>query len=131
MTAKGAAPAEGAGAGPGARAWRDGRAGVRAALGGPAATRPTGAWCDEPGATFVTLRWRSGDLQGCIGSLAPERAIIHDVASTARARPGQLGSAATLDVELSILSALESIASEAEIRVGIDGIVLVYEFRRA
>ena len=46
-------------------------------------TRPTGAWCEEPGATFVTLRWRSGDLQGCIGSLERDRAIVDDVAYNA------------------------------------------------
>lgn len=112
---------------------------LREALGGPQATRPTGAWCDEPGATFVTLRWKSGDLQGCIGSLEPERPIVDDVAHNAiaagtrdpRTTPCKLADVDHLDVELSILSPLEPIASEADIRVGVDGIVLVHEFRRA
>lgn len=112
---------------------------LREALGGPKATRPTGAWCDEPGATFVTLRWKSGDLQGCIGSLEPERPIVDDVAHNAiaagtrdpRTTPCKLADVDHLDVELSILSPLEPIASEADIRVGVDGIVLVHEFRRA
>jgi AmmeMemoRadiSam system protein A len=115
------------------------RARLREALGGPAATRPTGPWCDEPGATFVTLRWRSGDLQGCIGSLEPDRSIVDDVAHNAiaagtrdpRTTPCVLADVDDLHVELSILSPLEPIASEADIRVGVDGIVLVHQFRRA
>ena len=115
------------------------RARLREALGGPAATAPSGAWCEELAATFVTLRWRSGDLQGCIGSLEPDRTIIEDVASNAiaagtrdpRTKPCVLADVDNLHVELSILSALEPITSEADIRVGVDGIVLIYEFRRA
>jgi len=112
---------------------------LREALGGPAATRPTGAWCDELGATFVTLRWKSGDLQGCIGSLEADRPIVEDVANNAiaagtrdpRTKPCKLADVDLLHVELSILSPLEPIASEADIRIGVDGIVLIYEFRRA
>jgi AmmeMemoRadiSam system protein A len=115
------------------------RASLRAHLGGPAAMRPTGTWTDDPGATFVTLRWKSGDLQGCIGSLEPDRTILDDVASNAvaagtrdpRTKPCVLADLDSLHVELSILSPLEPIASEADIRIGIDGIVLIYEFRRA
>jgi len=115
------------------------RESLRAALGGPPANRPTGTWVDEPGATFVTLRWKSGDLQGCIGSLEPDRGIVDDVAHNAvaagtrdpRTTPCVLADVDNLHVELAILSALEPIASEADIRVGLDGIVLVYEFRRA
>jgi hypothetical protein len=112
---------------------------LRAHLGGPASSAPTGAWCDEPGATFVTLRWRSGDLQGCIGSLEADRPIVEDVAYNAvaagtrdpRTKPCVLADVDKLHVELSILSPLEPLASEADIRVGTDGIVLAYEFRRA
>jgi uncharacterized protein len=116
------------------------RAKLKEALGGPLATRPTGAWCDEPGATFVTLRWKQGgDLQGCIGSLEPDRGIVDDVAHNAiaagtrdpRTKPCVLKDVDNLHVELSILSALEPIGGEHDIRVGIDGIVLVHEFRRA
>ena len=38
----------------------------------------------SPGATFVTLE-RDGELQGCIGSLDPRRALWRDVARNARA----------------------------------------------
>jgi AmmeMemoRadiSam system protein A len=115
------------------------RARLREALGGSVAARPTGTWCEEPGATFVTLRWKSGELQGCIGSLEPERTIVEDVAHNAiaaatrdpRTKPCALVDVDQLHVELSILSSLEPIADEREIRIGTDGIVLVHEFRRA
>jgi AmmeMemoRadiSam system protein A len=115
------------------------RARLREALGGPAATRPTGAWCDELGATFVTLRWKTGQLQGCIGSLEADRPIVDDVAHNAiaagtrdpRTTPCVLADVDKLDVELSILSPLEPIAGESAIRIGVDGIVLSYERRRA
>jgi AmmeMemoRadiSam system protein A len=108
-------------------------------LGGPKAERPTGDWCTVPGATFVTLRWRSGDLQGCIGTLEADRGIVDDVAYNAvaagtrdpRTRPCKLADIENLHVELSILSVLEPIASEADIRVGTDGIVLLSRGRRA
>jgi AmmeMemoRadiSam system protein B/AmmeMemoRadiSam system protein A len=41
-------------------------------------------WLKQAGATFVTLS-KSGALRGCIGSLAPARALGHDVAENARA----------------------------------------------
>lgn len=115
------------------------RARLREALGGPVAPRPSGDWCDEPGATFVTLRWKSGDLQGCIGTLEADRPIVEDVAHNAiaagtrdpRTKPCKLADVDQLDVELSILSPLETIESEADIRIGIDGIVLLHEQRRA
>ncbi|HEY5944810.1 MAG TPA: AmmeMemoRadiSam system protein A [Kofleriaceae bacterium] len=115
------------------------RASLRAALGGPAATPPQGEWCTVLGATFVTLRWQDGDLQGCIGSLEADRPIVEDVAHNAvaagtrdpRTQPCKLADVDKLDVALSILSPLELISSETEIRIGTDGVVLVHEFRRA
>ena len=115
------------------------RARLREHLGDRAASRPAGTWTDEPGATFVTLRWRSGDLQGCIGSLEPDRGIVDDVAHNAiaagtrdpRTKPCVLRDVDNLHVELSILSPLEPIGGERDIRIGVDGIVLLHEFRRA
>lgn len=113
---------------------------LREALGGPIAIPPDGAWCREHGATFVTLRWcTTGQLQGCIGSLEADRAIVDDVAHNAiaagtrdpRTRPCVLADVDHLDVELSILSPLEPLESEAHIRTGVDGIVLLYRGRRA
>jgi AmmeMemoRadiSam system protein A len=118
---------------------RHARAHLRGVLGGPQAERPTGAWCDTKAATFVTLRWRSGDLQGCIGTLQADRGILDDVEYNAvaagtrdpRTKPCKLRDIDDLDVELSILSALEPIGSEADIRVGTDGIVLHAAGRRS
>ena len=115
------------------------RAHLREALGGAKAVRPTGEWCAEIAATFVTLRWTGGDLQGCIGTLEADRGIVDDVAYNAvaagtrdpRMRPCVLDDIDRLHVELSILSPLEPIASEADIRAGTDGIVLLHQGRRA
>lgn len=110
------------------------------ALGGAAAERPTGAWCDEPGATFVSLHWKeTGDLQGCIGTLEADRAIVDDVAHNAvaagtrdpRFPPCTLDDVDRLDVEMSILSPLEPIPGPEQIRAGVDGIVLIQGHRRA
>jgi AmmeMemoRadiSam system protein A len=113
-------------------------------LGGARARRPEGAWCTDPGATFVTLRWARGDLQGCVGSLTPRRSIVDDVAANAvgaalfdpRSSPVHLLDVPSLDVELSILSALEPVvfadeaAALAALRPGVDGVVLGYGGRR-
>ncbi len=116
-------------------AWA--RARLRQALGGPHAERPAGAWSEAPGATFVTLRWPDGRLQGCIGSLVAHAPIASDAAQNAiaaglrdpRALHLRLGDVDILDLELSILSSTEPIAFDDEaaaiaaIRPGIDGIV--------
>ena len=116
------------------------RAKLREHLGGPTAIAPTGAWCHVPRATFVSLHWASnGHLQGCIGTLEPDRALVEDVAANAiaagtrdpRMKPCVLGDIDKLDVELSILSLLEPIGGEGNIRVGTDGIVLYAAGRRA
>lgn len=116
------------------------RAHLREALGGTKATKPTGDWCREHGATFVTLRWKQGgDLQGCIGTLQADRPIVEDVAHNAvaagtrdpRTKPCVLADIDNLHVELSILSPLEPIGGEDEIRVGTDGILMTALGRRA
>lgn len=124
-------------------AWA--RAHLRHTLGGPPASRPDLPWCAEPAATFVTLRWINGDLQGCIGSLAAVRSIADDVADHVvsaalhdpRTDPIGLADIDNLDLEVSLLSPLEPIAfsdeagAYAAIRVGTDGLVLAAHGRRA
>jgi AmmeMemoRadiSam system protein A len=121
------------------------RACVRETFGGPTATPPNAAWCGELGATFVSLRWRDGQLQGCIGTLRPVRSIVSDVAYNAVAAATRddrgvrlaLPDVDELDIEVSILSALEPItvtseaAMRAAIRVGSDGLVFEHANRRA
>lgn len=121
------------------------RAELQRALGGPAPAAPRGAWADAPGATFVTLRWRDGALQGCIGSLEPRRALAVDVARNAvaagledpRARALRLPDVDDLSVEVSILSPLSPIPFDDEagalaaLRPGVDGVVFEGAGRRA
>jgi AmmeMemoRadiSam system protein A len=107
---------------------------LREKLGGARASRPSGSWSDDLGATFVTLRWHDDRrLQGCIGSIEPRRNIVDDVAENAiaagtldpRTDPIALADVDALDVELSILSPLEPTTIE-EIREGTDGVVFTW-----
>jgi AmmeMemoRadiSam system protein A len=114
-------------------------------LGGVKATRPEGAWGDVPGATFVTLRWKDGDLHGCVGSLTPRRGIVDDAAYNAvgaalhdpRSFPAVLDDLPDLDLELSVLSPLEPVAFHDEtsalaaLRPGKDGIVFTWHGMRS
>jgi AmmeMemoRadiSam system protein A len=114
-------------------------------LGGPPASRPSAPWCSELGATFVTLHWKNGRLQGCIGSIEPRFPIVDDVEHNViaaachdpRGRRVELGDLDALDIELSILSPLEPIefhdeaSALAAIRPGVDGIVLGWQGERA
>lgn len=113
------------------------RARVEQELGGALAAKPDAAWCRERGATFVTLR-RRGRLQGCIGTLEPIRAIVDDIAHNAvgaalrdpRGQPIQRADLAAHDLEISILSAIEPVATAGELRAGVDGVVLYVGDRR-
>jgi len=114
-------------------------------LGGEVAARPGAPWCSALGATFVTVHWKDGRLQGCIGSIEPRFSIVDDVEHNViaaachdpRARPVSLCDVANLDIELSILSSLEPIAFDDEasalaaIQPGVDGVVLQWEGERA
>lgn len=118
---------------------------IRHELGGPAAQVLRGGVFDLPGATFVTLRWPDGDLQGCIGSLEPRRRLSDDVAQNAvaaavrdlRGRPLDQEDADRLQVEISLLSELaplhytDEASALAALRPHEDGIVLALGGRRA
>jgi AmmeMemoRadiSam system protein A len=116
------------------------------ALAGPGAVRPAGDWGEERRATFVTLRWPDGRLQGCIGTLQPVRSLLDDVAHNAvaaglddpRGAPLRLADVDALEVEVSLLSPLERVefsggeaAARAALRAGTDGVVLEWRARRA
>jgi AmmeMemoRadiSam system protein B/AmmeMemoRadiSam system protein A len=122
------------------------RGAIERALGieSPPPARGPAPWLRLTGATFVTLM-KEGSLRGCVGSLAPERALGEDVAQNA------LGAAfrdhrfpklareewPRCEVEVSLLSAAKPLhfADEAEIfariRPGEDGIILEHGGRRA
>jgi AmmeMemoRadiSam system protein A len=109
------------------------------ALGGPDAKRPNVPWGDEQAATFVTWRWTDGRLQGCIGSLEAHRGLFDDIAHNTvaagvhdpRAKKVTLADLSELHCEVSVLTPLEAIASEADIRIGVDGVVIAHPQRRA
>lgn len=101
-------------------------------------------WLDRPGATFVTLRRRDGELHGCIGSLEPRRSLGLDVRRNAvsalledpRAPSVDRDDAADLVVEVTVLGPLERIAASSrdellgKLRPFEDGVVLAYQSHR-
>ncbi len=105
---------------------------------------PDEAWLHEPGAVFVTLKHQGG-LRGCVGSLFATRPLIEDVRDNAvaaalrdpRFSPVAAGELVDLEVEVTELSPPEamSFTSEADalaqLRPGIDGVVLRWGARRA
>lgn len=119
------------------------RGAIARSLGQPAPAFDEGTWLMEPGASFVTLT-RRGELRGCIGSLLAERPLRHDIECNARAAafrdprfpPVAAREYAGIDVEVSLLSALEPIKAESEtellsaLRPGVDGVLLEYRARR-
>jgi len=95
-------------------------------------------------ATFVTLK-QAGGLRGCVGSLQALRALRDDVRANAvaaafrdpRFAPLEASELATTSLEVSLLSCEERIevASErellAQLRPGVDGVILEYGGHRA
>jgi len=118
---------------------------IRQELGGVPARPPVSAEAQRPGASFVTLRWRNGELQGCIGSLEPRRSLLADVAHNGlaaafedpRGTPLSLYDLDDLNVEVSVLSPLELVPFDGTeqgacgaLRPGVDGVVFVWKGRR-
>ena len=114
-------------------------------LGGAAARAPTSSLAMRLGASFVTLRWRNGQLQGCIGSLEARRMLVADVAHNGlaaafedpRGTPLSLHDLDELNVEVSVLSELERVdfdgtepGARAALRPSVDGVVIVWNGRR-
>jgi len=101
-------------------------------------------WLRQPGATFVTLK-RNAQLRGCIGSLQAHRPLLEDVEHNAlaaahrdpRFQPLARGELQALRVEVSLLSPSEPMrfASQedalAQLRPGVDGLVLQWQGRRS
>ena len=99
---------------------------------------------DAPGATFVTL-FRQGELRGCIGSVTAWRPLGEDVRANAvaaafrdpRFMPLAKDEFADLAVEVSLLEpprplhAMDESAALAQLRPGIDGVVLECGAHRA
>jgi len=104
----------------------------------------TQEWLRRTAASFVTLR-EGGELRGCIGTVDAHRPLGDDVTHNAyaaayrdsRFAPVTPGVLERLEVEVSVLSArapIEAASEEAlaaELRPGIDGVVLEYEGLRS
>jgi AmmeMemoRadiSam system protein A len=98
----------------------------------------------QPAASFVTLK-RGGQLRGCRGLLEAVRPLAHDVWHNAwasayddpRFPPVTAAEMADLDVEVSVLSALERVLAQTEeqllggVEAGRHGLVIALGPRRA
>jgi len=96
-------------------------------------------WLKQQGACFITVT-ESGKLRGCIGTLRPHRALADDVRGNAvaaafrdpRFKPLTVAEFGAISLEISVLSALQSLAFSDEedvlkqLRAGIDGVVFEY-----
>jgi AmmeMemoRadiSam system protein A len=109
-----------------------------------AAPAATAAWLEQPGSAFVTLA-RDGRLRGRNGTLIPVRPLREDVAANAvaaafrdlRFKPLTAAELESTVIEVSVLSALESLAAATEtavlkqLRPGVDGLVFRYGHHRS
>lgn len=121
------------------------RAAIAAQLGHAVAPVLRSAWLAEPGASFVTLLTRQGELRGCIGTLHARRPLALDVQENAvaaafhdpRFPPLAEAEFGDIVVEVSLLSPPEAMvvtseqAALASLRPGIDGVVLAYRNLRS
>lgn len=120
------------------------RASIARTLGHDHPANETAPWLCEPGACFVTLT-QQGELRGCLGSLEARRPLLADIKANAVAAAFQDPRFAPLadhelthtEIEVSLLSTMRALtfASEAEalaqLRPGIDGVVLEFGARRS
>ncbi len=91
----------------------------------------------EPAGAFVTLR-QAGELRGCIGYVEPRYPLAETVRQVARKaafedprfRPVARTEFDTIDIEVSVLSALQRVSSTEEIEVGRHGLVIEADLAR-
>jgi len=91
----------------------------------------------RPAAAFVTLK-EGGELRGCIGSLEPDAPLyqtVRDKAIAAATRdprfpPVTVGELDSLEVEISVLSALRQVKSADEIELRKHGVIVAEGPRR-
>jgi AmmeMemoRadiSam system protein A len=120
------------------------RAAISVALGRRIEVAEHGVWLQELGACFVTLM-QDGQLRGCIGTLEACRTLLADVKENAvaaavrdpRFPPLTAGELARTDIEVSVLSPMQALHFDtemqalAQLRPGIDGLVLEFEHYRS
>lgn len=115
------------------------RAAIARKLGKSHAAPAEAAWLREQGACFITLT-HGEKLRGCIGTLRAHRTLVDDVTANAvaaafrdpRFKPLTATEFETVEVEISLLSALEPLTFSgegealAQLRAGQDGVVFEY-----
>ena len=115
------------------------RSAIAAQLGLSQAAHDDRSWLKQQGACFITVM-RDDKLRGCIGTLRAHRALADDVKANAvaaafrdpRFAPVDAGELAAIALEISVLSALETISFTDEpdalrqLRAGVDGVVFEY-----
>jgi AmmeMemoRadiSam system protein A len=119
------------------------RAAIAHSLDLPVPRTPNAWWLLKPGASFVTLTLDC-NLRGCVGSVKARRLLLHDVKSNAVAAasrdprfcPLKREELESVIIEVSVLSQLNAIHSDgeadaiAQLRAGIDGVLMEYHGRR-
>ena len=120
------------------------RAAIAAELGAPVAAGGEADWLSRAGASFITLK-QQGELRGCIGTLEAHRALADDIRANAvaaafrdpRFKPLQQHELATISVEVSVLSAVDSLMFRDEddalsqLRPAVDGVIFQYGYHRS
>lgn len=120
------------------------RAAIAEQLGTTHAASDAAAWLREIGASFVTLM-QQDQLRGCIGTLEAHRPLLLDVKANAiaaafrdpRFKPLERHEFNSIRVEVSVLSAIESVAFRdeedalAQLRPEIDGVIFEYGYHRS
>jgi AmmeMemoRadiSam system protein A len=100
---------------------------------------------NAPGAAFVTLHTRAGELRGCIGSLMAHRPLVEDVRENALAaafrdpRFPQVKAAelANIVIEVSVLTAPQPLDYDGpedlirKLRPNMDGVIIEHGWNRA
>lgn len=87
----------------------------------------------SPGAAFVTLR-NAGELRGCIGHIFAAKPLLQSVAENAyeacldprfRDNPVTTAEVSDLRIEVSVLTPMRRLLDPREVRVGVDGLLIV------
>jgi len=111
---------------------------LAAHTGGVLANFPDNEALSQSGGAFVTFRKRT-KLRGCIGQMPSDIPLVHVVAHCSKAaaledprfHPVQADEVAEIDIELSVLSALEDIAADQiEIETGRHGLMISRGWQR-
>jgi AmmeMemoRadiSam system protein A len=111
------------------------RQSIEAALGGQAIKLDEGAFDEtlrRPAGAFVTLRTRSGDLRGCIGSIVAVEALYKAVVTSAvsaacrdpRFLPVAPAELPQLELEISVMGPIEEVTNVDDIVCGRDGLII-------